>query len=72
MICRIDESSPPGVSSVRSSGGAADVGGVGDAALHVVGDEGVDDAVDPQLDDDRGAGLRHGAVGPERHARRRQ
>ena len=44
----------------------------GDAALHVVGHEGIDDAVDPQLDDLGRGGLRERAMGSERHARRRQ
>ena len=66
VICRIDESSPPGVSIVSSTGRGARVGGVGDAALHVVGHKGVDDAVDPQLDDLGGGGLGERAVGSER------
>ena len=72
VICRIDESSPPGVSMRQQHRRGTRVGGVGDAALDVVGDEGIDDAVDPQLDDLGGAGLRERAVGSERHARRRK
>ena len=63
---------PAGRVERQQHGGGARVGGVGDAALDVVGHEGVDDAVDPQLDDLGGAGLRDRAVGSERHARRRQ